>query len=99
MARNDKNVLLLPIHFPGNPETYYLQFDTGSPYTVFYSDPIKNIEEISINDEKAKTAFFVGKTEISSEQFKIFKSNKVVKKIQSKSLERLALTSWKTEKP
>lgn len=73
---NDKNVLLLPIHFPGNPKTYYLQFDTGSPYTVFYSDPIKNIEEISINDEQAKTTFFVGKTEISSEQFKIFKSNK-----------------------
>ncbi|MPS72737.1 MAG: hypothetical protein E2590_06225 [Chryseobacterium sp.] len=71
---NDKNVLLLPIHFSGNPETYYLQFDTGSPYTVFYSNSIKNIREIFVNNEKAKTSFFVGKTEISSEQFKIFKT-------------------------
>ncbi len=73
---NDKNVLLLPIHFSGNPETYYLQFDTGSPYTVFYSNPIKNIKEISINNEKAETSFFMGKTEISSNRFKIFTNGK-----------------------
>ena len=69
---NDKNVLLLPIHFPENPETYYLQFDTGSPYTQFYSSPIKNIKEIIIDKERAKASFFIGKTEISSNQFKIF---------------------------
>ncbi|MPT32787.1 MAG: hypothetical protein E2600_14225 [Chryseobacterium sp.] len=73
---NDKNILLLPIHFSGNPETYYLQFDTGSPYTVFYSNSIKNIREISINNEKAKASFFVGNMEISSNQFKIFKTKK-----------------------
>jgi hypothetical protein len=73
---NDKNVLLLPIHFSGNPETYYLQFDTGSPYTVFYSNSIKNIREISINNDKAKTSFFIGKTEISSNRFKIFNKGK-----------------------
>lgn len=71
---NDKNVLLLPIHFDGNLETYYLQFDTGSPYTVFYSNQIKNIKEISINNERVKTSFFIGKTEIFSKQFKIFKT-------------------------
>ena len=73
---NDKNVLLLPTHFPGNPETYYLQFDTGSHYTVFYSNSIKSIKEISIINEKAKASFFVGNTEISSNQFKIFKTKK-----------------------
>lgn len=73
---NDKNVLLLPIHFSGNPETYYLQFDTGSPYTVLYSNQIKNIKEISINNERAKTFFFIGKTEISSNRFKIFTKEK-----------------------
>lgn len=73
---NDKNVLLLPIHFSGNSETYYLQFDTGSAYTVFYSQSIKDIREISIDNEQAKTSFFVGKTEISSDQFKIYKTNK-----------------------
>ncbi len=73
---NNKNVLLLPIHFSGNPQTYYLQFDTGSPYTVFYSNPIKNIKEISINNIRAKTSFFIGKTEISSNRFKIFNKGK-----------------------
>ncbi len=73
---NDKNVLLLPIHFSGNQETYYLQFDTGSPYTVFYSNQIKNIKEISINNERAETSFFIGKTEISSNRFKIFNKGK-----------------------
>ncbi|SIN90041.1 hypothetical protein SAMN05444409_1038 [Epilithonimonas zeae] len=77
---NDKNVLLLPIHFSGNPETYYLQFDTGSPYTVLYSNQIKNIKEISINNERAKTFFFIGKTEISSNRFKIFTKEKNEKK-------------------
>lgn len=71
---NDKNVLLLPIHFKGNQETYYLQFDTGSPYTQFYSNSIKEISEISFNNELAKTTFLIGKTDIKSEKFKIFKT-------------------------
>lgn len=73
---NDKNVLLLPIHFSGNRETYYLQFDTGSPYTVFYSNQIKNIKYISVDDERAKSSFYIGKTEISSDRFKIFNKGK-----------------------
>ena len=73
---NDKNVLLLPIHFSGNRETYYLQFDTGSPYTVFYSNAIKNIKYISVDNERAKSSFYIGKTEISSDRFKIFNKGK-----------------------
>lgn len=73
---NDKNVLLLPIHFSGNRETYYLQFDTGSPYTVFYSYQIKNIKEISEGMERVKSSFFIGKTQISSDRFKIFNKGK-----------------------
>ena len=73
---NEKNVLLLPIHFSENPETYYLQFDTGSPYTIFYSNSIKNIKEIKTNNDRAKTSFLVGKTEISSSNFKIFNIEK-----------------------
>ena len=71
---SDKNVLLLPIHFKENQETFYLQFDTGSPYTLFYSNSIKDIKEIDFNNELAKTSFCIGKTEISSDKFKIFKS-------------------------
>ena len=73
---NDKNVLLLPIHFSGNPETFYLQFDTGSPYTVFYSNEIKNIKDISVDNERAVTSFVIGKTEISSDRFKVIKTEK-----------------------
>jgi predicted aspartyl protease len=68
----EKNVLLLPIHFEGNTATYYLQFDTGSPYTVFYSKSIKNIHQISANQEIAKTSFYIGKTKITSDKFKIY---------------------------
>ena len=34
---SDKNVLLLPVRFSKDSVTYYMQFDTGSPSTVFYS--------------------------------------------------------------
>lgn len=68
----EKNVLLLPIHFDSNNATYYLQFDTGSPYTVFYSKSIKNIRQIFTNQEIAKTSFYIGKTKITSDKFKIY---------------------------
>ncbi|MCE3076302.1 hypothetical protein [Chryseobacterium gwangjuense] len=66
---NDKNVLLVPIHFPADSATYYLQFDTGSPSTLFYTQAIKNIKGISIHQERAKASFTLGKTTISSDQF------------------------------
>lgn len=66
---NDKNVLLVPIHFQADSTTYYLQFDTGSPSTVFYSNSIKNIRGINIIQDRAKTLFNLGKTEISSDKF------------------------------
>lgn len=71
---NDKNVMLLPVHFNGNSKTYHLQFDTGSPYTQFYSNAIKNLKEISVKNDRAQTVIHIGNTEISSNQFKIFKT-------------------------
>lgn len=68
----EKSELLLPIHFEGDTTKYYLQFDTGSPYTIFYSKSIKNIRQISITEEVAKTSFFIGKTKIASDKFKIY---------------------------
>lgn len=68
----EKNELLLPIHFEGDTTKYYLQFDTGSPYTIFYSKSIKNIHQISITEEVAKTSFYIGKTKITSDKFKIY---------------------------
>nr|WP_315249765.1 hypothetical protein [uncultured Flavobacterium sp.] len=69
---SEKNALLLPIHFSNDTITYYLQFDTGSPHTVFYSNSIKKISQISINKEVAKTFFYIGKTKITSDKFKIY---------------------------
>lgn len=69
---SEKNALLLPIHFSNDTITYYLQFDTGSPYTVFYSNPIKKISQISVNKELAKASFYIGKTKITSDKFKIY---------------------------
>ncbi|KIA92525.1 hypothetical protein OA88_22455 [Flavobacterium sp. JRM] len=68
----EKNVLLLPLHFSNDTITYYLQFDTGSPYTMFYSNSIKKISQISVNKKLAKTSFYIGKTKITSDKFKIY---------------------------
>lgn len=67
----EKNVLLLPIHFSNDITTYYLQFDTGSPSTVFYSKSIHKIGQINVKNERANATFYIGKTKISSHKFKI----------------------------
>ncbi|RKR09213.1 hypothetical protein C8C83_0832 [Flavobacterium sp. 90] len=69
---SEKNALLLPIHFSNDTMTYYLQFDTGSPYTVFYSNSIKKISQISVDKELAEASFYIGKTKITSDKFKIY---------------------------
>lgn len=69
---SEKNALLLPVHFSNDTITYYFQFDTGSPYTVFYSNSIKKISQIYVNKELAKTSFYIGKTKITSDKFKIY---------------------------
>ncbi|WP_294675596.1 hypothetical protein [uncultured Fluviicola sp.] len=68
----EKNALLLPIHFEGDTANYYLQFDTGSPYTVFYSKSIRNFRQISVAKGVAKTSFYIGKTKINSDKFKLY---------------------------
>jgi hypothetical protein len=73
---NDKkDGLLLPIHFEGDSAIYYMQFDTGSPYTVFYASNIKDIKPIIVFNKVAKASFYIGKTKISSDKFKIYNSN------------------------
>lgn len=73
---NDKNVLLIPVHFPTDSATYYLQFDTGSPSTVLYKYAIKNMKEIQISHDRAKALFTLGKTEISSHRLKLIDKGK-----------------------
>lgn len=67
----NKNALLLPINFKNDSATYYMQFDTGSPYTVFYKNAIKNISNFEKKENIGNATFKIGKTKIESEKFKI----------------------------
>lgn len=68
----DKNVLLVPVKFPDDSTKYYMQFDTGSPYTLFYSNSIKNVNGISVKNDRATASFQIVNTQISSDKFRLF---------------------------
>ncbi|MBP2619391.1 hypothetical protein [Chryseobacterium jejuense] len=72
----DKNALLVPIYFPKDTTTYYLQFDTGAVYTEFYSRAISTLKGISIRNERAITSFYIGKMNFTSDQIKISNTRK-----------------------
>lgn len=72
----NKNTLLLPVHFPRDTTKYYMQFDTGSPYTLFYAHSIKQLKEITFYNERSKTSFYLGNTKITSDRFKIINNEK-----------------------
>lgn len=70
-TNENKNALLLPIHFQNDSATYYLQFDTGAPSTIFYENEIKKIPFIKIKNGRANAQFNLGNTTIKSENFKV----------------------------
>lgn len=72
----DKNALLVPIRFPKDTTTYYLQFDTGAVYTEFYSKAIENLKEIAIKNDRAAAFFYIGKTKINSNKIKVSNTGK-----------------------
>ncbi|MVO07549.1 hypothetical protein GOQ30_00055 [Flavobacterium sp. TP390] len=80
----NKSAILLPIHFENDTIKYFIQFDTGSPYTLFYKKAIENIASIKQNNEKGKASFKIGNTEIESENFKIIDYGKKVKNNEPK---------------
>lgn len=70
---NERNSILLPIKISGSSTTYFMQFDTGSPSTVFYKKAVENIPNIKINTQN-KTAianFSLGNSIISSDKFRV----------------------------
>lgn len=58
------SALLVPVKFKGCPTTFYMQFDLGSPYSMFYSKKITSIlrrypkTDIKINSSKVAAASF-----------------------------------------
>lgn len=77
---DDKNALMVPIHFPQDTTTYYLQFDTGAIYTEFYSKAIQHLKGIAIKNKQTTTSFYIGKMKITSNKIKISNTGKILKK-------------------
>ncbi|REC46729.1 hypothetical protein [Chryseobacterium pennipullorum] len=73
---NNKSGLLLPIHFPKDSTTYYMQFDTGAAYTEFYSQAIQNVKGIRIRNNLGACIFYLGQSKITSDQIKISDTGK-----------------------
>lgn len=68
----NKNVLLLPVHLQNDSVTYFMQFDTGSPTTLFYENSLEAFK----NKNQIKTQFKIGNTDVSSDRFKIISVGK-----------------------
>ncbi|AQX05391.1 hypothetical protein BAX97_14690 [Elizabethkingia meningoseptica] len=79
----DKNVLLIPVRFPDDSAKYYLQFDTGSTYTVFYSKSVQHLKGITLQNTTATSAFYIGNTKITSDKIKTTDRGKVFGKDDS----------------
>ncbi|MCS4304945.1 hypothetical protein [Chryseobacterium sp. BIGb0232] len=77
---NDKNALMVPIHFPKDTTTYYLQFDTGAADTEFYSKAIQKLKGISFRNERAISSFYIGQSKITSDKIKISNTGKALEK-------------------
>lgn len=77
---SDIAAMYLPIQFPGVPDTFYLQFDTGAPSTLLYKksmlairerypDQMGFLDSTSVNTEQT---FLLGKMEVHSPRFKLY---------------------------
>ncbi|MEM7552370.1 MAG: hypothetical protein AAF363_21980 [Bacteroidota bacterium] len=77
--------LLLPITINGISQKLYMQFDTGSPSTLFYMNKIQSIidkypEVISVHHESSTRvglAFNLGEMVVKSSEFKIYDKKSV----------------------
>ncbi len=70
-----KTALLLPVQFQNNSKIYFMQLDTGSPSTLFYSNSLQKIKGISIENNRVKTQIKIGKSLISSDKFQVIQTS------------------------
>ncbi|UFK97971.1 hypothetical protein [Kaistella faecalis] len=66
-----KKAMLLPVHFSLDTVTYYMQFDTGSPYTMFYKNSIAGISKVATAGDHAESSFKIGNSIVQSDHFKV----------------------------
>jgi hypothetical protein len=68
--------LLLPVRLPGCPKQFYMQFDLGSPYSMFYNNKVWQISKkypktITATDTTGKlfnVSFVAGQTQITAKE-------------------------------
>ncbi|MFD2941342.1 hypothetical protein [Flavobacterium notoginsengisoli] len=82
---NQHEALLIPIQINGIDKTFYMQFDSGSPITVFYKKSLESISEklsnqINIDSEKNQisTGFSIGNMKVYSSFFEILNYGSVI---------------------
>lgn len=76
--------LLLPIQFEGIPDTFYLQFDTGSPSSMLFKQSMLSIQkrfpnQISEIEEDAKRieqGFLLGDMQVFSKKMRLYDKGK-----------------------
>lgn len=82
---NTHSALLLAVKINGIDETFYMQFDSGSPITVFYKNSLESIaqkfpSQIKFNTEKneVSSGFKIGKMNVESAHFEVLNYGKKV---------------------
>ncbi len=77
---SDIAAMYLPIQFPGVPDTFYLQFDTGAPSTLLYKKSMLAIRErypnqmgfLDSTSTSTVQTFRLGKMKVHSPNFKLY---------------------------
>lgn len=82
---NSNEALLFPVHIRGIEKTFFMQFDSGSPNTVFYKKTLESIDlklkkTVEFNSEKNKIAshFTIGNMAVSSNNFEVLNYGKPI---------------------
>lgn len=75
---SDISAMLLPVYIEGIPQKFYMQFDLGSPNTIFYSTTLKSIQlqypkKINTNEKENTISLKLNldQMEISSSEFRL----------------------------
>ncbi len=75
---NKHDALLIPVKIDGIEKTFYMQFDSGSPITIFYKKSLESIfekfpKQIKIDSEKNQisTGFTIGNMKVYSSIFQV----------------------------
>ncbi|SFD10827.1 hypothetical protein [Flavobacterium phragmitis] len=82
---NQHEALLIPVQIDGIDKTFYMQFDSGSPITVFYKKSLESISKKFPNRIKTdsvkkqiSTGFTIGNMKINSALFQLLNYGSVI---------------------